>query len=806
MIEGFPRRLNLPTLARMASVEVSATALALVALISGLWLAAAVWLVVRSLRRSAAAASALTARRKCQALLDAAPVAHAVVFEGGEVEPGGRLPDMLGLVASPTRFEALSAEGAGLSRQDLDALGIRVRETAGGGGSFSLPLRPQGSARILRVEGGPAPPSYPAGAVLLWFEDATLEEEQTGSLGAEVERLGSALGALSGLIEAAPFPMWHRGPDLRLAMVNSAYVAAVEAQDGLAVIKAGIELVDESEGRTPLSQAAAVREKGEAVARTVPATIAGERRMMQVVEVPLGATGVAGYAIDVEELEQARADLARFVRAQRDMLDRLSAGVAQFGRDRSLIFYNQPFARLFSLRPDFLADAPEFNRVLDSMRETGNLPEVRDYPDWKQERGRWFTSGLAAQEEDWLLPRGKHLRVVAQPLPDGGLLLIFEDRTEQIQLASARDTLLRVRTATFDNLFEAVGVFASDGRLHLWNNRFREIWEFEEEQLAAHPRVDALTPHIAGKLKNPNHAGIVRELVRSATVERKQRSGRVSLGDGRDFEFAAVPLPDGNALFTMLDITSSRIIETALRERNEALEDADRLKTAFVSNMSYELRTPLTSIGGFAEMLAEGYAGELPARASEYVLAILQSVSRLGALIDNVLDLTQSDSGSLLLAEDRVDLRALSLEAADGLRAEAAERGIEFAVEVDRSVGSVTGDRRRLGQAIGNILKNAVDFTGAGGRVLLHAVGSSEAAAITVSDNGIGIAPSDQTRVFDRFHRTRGGTAGRDEAIGLGLPLARQFVEAHGGTIELQSEPGEGTTVTIRLPRNVAQQ
>ena len=122
----------------------------------------------------------------------------------------------------------------------------------------------------------------------------------------------------------------------------------------MAVIKAGIELVDESEGRSPLSQAAAVREKGEAVARTVPATIAGERRMMRVVEVPLGDTGVAGYAIDVEDREQARADLARFVRAQRDMLDRLSAGVAQFGRDRSLIFSNQPFARLFSLKPDFL--------------------------------------------------------------------------------------------------------------------------------------------------------------------------------------------------------------------------------------------------------------------------------------------------------------------------------------------------------------------------------------------------------------------------------------------------------------------
>ena len=344
-------------------------------------------------------------------------------------------------------------------------------------------------------------------------------------------------------------------------------------------------------------------------------------------------------------------------------------------------------------------------------------------------------------------------------------------------------------------------MFASDGRLHLWNNRFREIWQFEEEELTRHPRVDQLTPHIGSKLKNPTHAGIVRELVRSATVERKQRSGRVSLADGRDFEFAAVPLPDGNALFTMLDITSSRMIEAALRDRNEALEEADRLKTAFVSNMSYELRTPLTSIGGFAELLAEGYAGELPPQASEYVLAIMQSVARLGALIDNVLDLTQSDSGSLLLAEDSADLQALALEAANELHGLAGERGIEFVVEVEPSVGTVTGDRRRLGQAVGNILKNAIDFTGSGGRVLLHATGNEEEAVITISDNGPGIAHVDQTRVFDRFQRAQDGKPGRDEAMGLGLPLAKQFVEAHGGTVELQSEPGAGTTVIIRLPR-----
>jgi PAS domain S-box-containing protein len=488
------------------------------------------------------------------------------------------------------------------------------------------------------------------------------------------------------------------------------------------------------------------------------------------------------------------------------MLDRLSAGVAQFGRDRALAFFNQPFARMFGLAADFLADHPEFDRLIDAMREAGQLPEVRDFPEWKAERRQWFTSGLIAEEEDWLLPGARHLRVVAQPLPDGGLLLIIEDRTEQIQLASARDTLLQVRSATFDNLFEAVAVFASDGRLSLWNSRFRDLWGFEEELLAGHPRVDTLTPHLAARLKRASHAGLVRELVRSATQERKQRTGRVALVDGREFEFAAVPLPDGNALFTMLDITDSRKVEAALRERTEALEETDRLKTAFVSNMSYELRTPLTSIGGFGEMLAGGYAGPLSDTAGDYVAAILDSVARLGALIDNVLDLTQSDTGSLLLAEDEVDLAALCDEVAEAQRAAAARKPIDFAVEVHKSAGIVTGDTSRLAQAIGNVLANAVAYTDAGGRVLLRAEGGRKEARIIVSDNGRGIAPGDQQRVFDRFHRTADGRGEGVAQVGLGLALARQFVEAHGGTVALQSELGQGTTVTIVLPRTRQQQ
>jgi signal transduction histidine kinase len=783
-------------------LTLSETTAVFIGIVLAIWLSVGVWAVVSGFQMRSRAKSAAQQADRLATLLESAPALPMVVRVDGRVESHDRLSDWLGLQRIPNFLSDLSAQDAGLSRDDADMLVKDVSATQRTGRAFARFIKAQGSSRTLMIRGGQAAPQIAAqGAVILWFFDVTESQSEIALLTEETTRLGNAFTTLSGLIEAAPFPMWHRGTDFRLSIVNSAYVKAVEAKSAEDVIARGIELIDAGAGASAMASAAAAHQKGEVSTRIVPATMNGERRSTRFVDVPLGDAGVAGYAIDVEEVERARAAVRQFADTQRDTLDRLSAGVAQFAKDRSLVFCNQPFQRVFSVKPEWVAERPDFDRLFDRMREAGKLPETRDYPEWKNERREWFLSPTGAIEENWVISGGQHMRVVAQPLPDGGLLIIFEDRTEQAQLASARDTLLRVRTATFDNLFEAIGVFESDGRLHLWNNKFREVWGFAEGFLDAHPRVDAVAEAAAGKLANPSRAILIRELVRSATVDRKQRSGRVALKDGRSFEFAAVPLPDGNALFIMLDITDSRQVERALRERATALEEADKVKTAFVANMSYELRTPLTSIQGFAEMLHMGLAGDMSAQGQEYLKAILDSTERLSTLIDNVLDLTQGDAGALPMERKPVDLAQLITRAGGACAGLVHAKQIDLVTDIDPSVGFVDGDTKRIRQAVDHLLRNAVTYTQNKGRVLLHATGDEARATLVISDNGPGMDEAQQARALDRFSQIGNVARRGDASVGIGLPLARQFIEAHGGTMTLLSEPGVGTAVKIELPR-----
>jgi signal transduction histidine kinase len=804
-------------------------AVLLLGLVLAGWTLAAAYAVLaaRSVRGRALAALANT--RRLARMTEENPAQLLLVRTDGRIEGTPRLAQWLGLESLPAYLSELAGEenvpaqngrartARGLPEEELAALAEAVLTTQRTSRPFRMTLSPLGTKRKLALRGCLADPQVgPGGSAQVWVMDASDSEMQTERLRSEAERARADFAALVGLIEAAPIPMWFRQGDGALRLVNSAYVRAVGAPDAAAVVAQGTELVERVDGLTPAQVAAQAAQAGQPIERMVSATIDGQRRALKVSDLPLGevGAGVAGYAIDVEEMEELARSLRAFGEAQRSMLDLLSSGVAQFDGQRKLAFANQTFARLMALRPADMVHATSFERMLDTARAAGRVPEMREYPAWRRERVNWFAAN-GPVEEAWPLADGTHLRVVAQPLPDGGLQLVVEDRTETLRIAAMRDTLLRTRTATFDNLFEAVAVFAPDGRIQLWNRHFAAAWGLDGDFVDTHPRIAELLERIGARMARPDEAAAVGEAVRAATLERRRTGGRAALADGRTLEYAGVPLPDGNGLLIVLDITDAQKAQGALRERNAALVEADQLKTRFLANMSYEFRTPLTSIGGFAELLQAGLGGELNAPGSEYVEAILTSVARLTDQIETVLDLSQSEAGLLPLARDPVEIFPLVTALVEERRQRILDTGVEFDLTGMPSVGKVEGDARRLSRALGHLIDNALAAAPAGGRGVgrvrvqverqrgpVGAPRGRKASAplrITITDNGPGMDAPSLARALGGLAVTGEGTK-LERRQGLGLPLARQLIEAHGGTLDLQSEAGRGTTVVVELP------
>lgn len=780
------------------------TALVILGLLLAAWTLAALWAVASARGRERKAEAGLRHAKRLARMVDESPALPLLVRVDGKIEAPQRLANWLGLDAVPQFLTELDGGridggGGGLTKEQLEELTEAVRRTQRTAAPFRLVVTPRGSKRSLALRGHLADPAVsPGGAALVWVFDFSDSESELVQLRDDAARARGDFAALVGLIEAAPMPMWFRGSDGALQLVNQAYVRAVAGQDARQVVADGTELVESVDGLTAKQIALQAAAKQLPIERMVSATIDGQRRALRVSDLPLGTEGVAGYAVDVEEMEELGRELKAFRDAQRATLAQLSAGVAQFDAKRQMVFANPPFQRIFGLSNAAMLDLPPFERLLDLARDAGRLPEARDFPAWRRERAGWFLAS-EAQEEAWVLSDGTHLRIVAQPLPDGGLTLIAEDRTEQLQLSAARDTLLRTRTATFDSLFESLAVFSPDGRMQLWNRRFAADWGLENDFLDTHPKIELLLEKITRRLERPIKAKQVGDVVRAATLDRRQTHGKAVLKDGRTLQFAGVPLPDGNGLLTVLDITDAQKAAEALKQRNAALEEADAMKTRFLANMSYEFRTPLTSIGGFAELLQAGLGGDLSDSGKEYISAILQSVERLGEQIESVLDLSQSEAGMLPLAQEEVDVFALVKALVEERAGRIKEAGLMLDLRGDKGAGRITGDRRRLGRAIGHLIDNAIAATPPGGRVLVEASGRKGKSQVVISDNGAGMDPATLARAMEGIKVSADGK-GVERRQGLGLPLARQLIEAHGGTLQLMSEPGQGTAAIVELP------
>jgi signal transduction histidine kinase len=248
-----------------------------------------------------------------------------------------------------------------------------------------------------------------------------------------------------------------------------------------------------------------------------------------------------------------------------------------------------------------------------------------------------------------------------------------------------------------------------------------------------------------------------------------------------------------------LAIQNARLFQE-IEDKGRQLEIANQHKSEFLASVSHELRTPLNAIIGFSEVMLERMFGEINEKQEEYLNDILSSGRHLLSLINDILDLAKIEAGRMELESSDFDLPQAIDNTLILVRERAVRRGITLETSIDPQLGEVKGDERKIKQVMLNLLSNAVKFTPEGGRIEVRARLADGAAEISVSDTGVGIAPEDHTAVFEEFRQVGTDYARKHEGTGLGLALARKFVELHGGKIWVNSQVGQGATFTFTIP------
>lgn len=600
------------------------------------------------------------------------------------------------------------------------------------------------------------------------------------------------------LLNAAPFPTWRRDQQSRIVWHNKKYEEIVGPPNSLGDVSELASSREPDQARKLAAKARVTLLNQSEIRRYV---VGGDLYSFKVHEIPLEFENqLAGFAEDVSREEKMAADMTEHMRGQENVLENITTAIAIYGPDLRLTFYNPTYAKLWKLSDAFLQDKPTILEVLDKQRELRRLPEQADFSAYKAKRKALFTNLISTQEELVQLPDETMLRTVIAPHSLGGLFFMFEDVTDKVVLERARNTQTAVQRATLDNLYEGVAVFGADARLKLYNSGFSAIWGLSAEFLEENMHISVLIDEIF-KMWKLDITTDLRDRYIANVTRRDAYSGQMTQPSGQIVNYNRVPLPDGNVLYTYIDVTDQLAIERVLTERNDALQAADRMKTEFVASVSHELRTPLNTIIGFAEILVKQFFGELNTKQSEYGQGILDSSNHLLHLINDILDMANIQAGNIELELEPVDVHSLLANVITMVHDRARKRRIQIDFDISANLGWATLDERRIKQVIFNLFSNSIKFTKPGGQVRLEALRNEEGLVIRVIDTGIGISTEEQARIFERF--AKGDTTQENAGAGIGLSLVKSFVEMHGGYVSITSEENEGTVISCQFPEKL---
>jgi signal transduction histidine kinase len=729
--------------------------------------------------------SAMRADRDKLAALVEVDDQSIVVWDNQDQEPR-----VLGVLAgesgAPDQPEKFLTFGKWLDVNSAIALEKAVDELRSEARQFTININSQ-SGRCIEAQG-----RVSGGHAFVRFILLDGAREELAKINLAHSNLFKRFALLERFFEKLPSPVWIKSDDDKLAYVNTAYAHAVEASDTDSVILDNKALFDRAE-REIISSALQTQKH---LHQRLPVVVAGDRRSMEILSIAT-EDGSCGIAIDRSDVEDIRNTLKHAITSHEQTFDHLGAAIAIFDVNQKLQFHNSSFQQLWGLAQHDLEGQPSNSHMLDTLRDLNKLPEQTDWKRWKSQQLEIYHS-TETRAEQWHLPDGRTLRVIVNPQNHGGASWVFENVTEELALKTNYNSLVRVQGETLDHLNEAVAVFGSNGKVRLTNPAFLNLWGFELPQDVEGQHIKNISEHIEQTLEKSEAWGTICLGITGVDDDKVDLTGRLELKSGIIYDYHLVYLPDGQSMLTLADMTAAVNIERALQERNEALEESDALKTRFIQHVSYELRAPLTSISGFAEILASNSPGPLTEKQSEYLDYISRSSDVLKALIDDILDLATIDAGAMQLDLKTVDFSQIVDMTLEDLAHQLERFQIKTKITISEDSKKIIGDGERIQQVLFKLLSNAVEVSPDGGTIEIQARRDGEMIEISVADQGPGIPAESRSTIFQRFETVQG--AERKRGAGLGLSIVKSFMELHGGSVHVEDAGKKGARFVCRIP------
>lgn len=615
----------------------------------------------------------------------------------------------------------------------------------------------------------------------LFFGNITDEMRTVHNLKKENDLLKQDLGNKNTLLDSLPFPVWLRNENLDVIYYNQKFRDIITYPNLNIKELKRIELDSKSLNFAKLSL-----QNKQALQEERHVIIDGQRCLYMIQEIP-SADKMTGYGHDITSKELIKKELERTISAQADLLESTASASAIYDDHKRLQFFNQSFVKLWKLDEKWLLSHPTYGEILEKLRENRRLPEQADFQKFKKEQINLFSEIMSPYNDFFYLPDGTVLRVIVIQHALGGLLFSYEDMTDKLELERSINTLNAVQKETLDSLSEGVAAFSENGKLELSNPRFLSLWNLDSSFVQIKPHITLLVNKIEQEIEDTPH---FKEDILNKVNLRKTDSITVQTKQHLDIRILITPLPDGGLLMSCRDITDTRLVEKTLLEKNHALQTADQIKTEFLANISYELRSPLTSIIGFSEILKRKYHGGLNSQQLEYIDAINSSSYFLTALINDILDLTSIDAGHMQLEKSEFNLCDVADNAIDLIKSKAHNQ-VMIASNYSAKPILMVADQKRIKQILFKLLSNAADRSNQDEQISLIIHDSSEKITITVTDFGAHLTAEDMKHVFDKFYQP--SVQNNNKKIGgeLGLALVKSLTNLHGGEIVVESNNKE---------------